>query len=138
MLLLNFSHPITSEQQQVIGRITKQDVTIIDIPSQVDVQHPLAPQVAAMVDAADLTPTQWQTEPILINLPALNFSAAVLLAQLHGRMGYFPPILRLRPVADSLPPRFEVAEIIIYRPCAMKPASGGMPNEPFRDHWFLG
>ena len=111
MILLNFSHPITKEQQQVIRERVEQSVTIIDIPSQVDVQRPLAPQIEAMADATGLTPEQWQTDPILINPPALNFSTAVLLAHLHGRMGYFPPILRLRPVAGSLPPRFEVAEI---------------------------
>ena len=27
-------------------------------------------------------------------------------------MGYFPPVLRLRPVPDAVPPRFEVVEII--------------------------
>ena len=32
--------------------------------------------------------------------PALNFITAVLLAELHGRMGYFPAIVRLRPVAE--------------------------------------
>ncbi len=36
----------------------------------------------------------------------------LLLAELHGRMGYFPSILRLRPVRDSLPPAFEIAEIL--------------------------
>ena len=44
--------------------------------------------------------------------PALNFAAVTLIAHLHGRMGYFPPIVRTRPVPDALPPRFEVAEII--------------------------
>jgi len=34
------------------------------------------------------------------------------MAELHGRMGYFPPLLRLKPVAGSVPPRFEVAEIL--------------------------
>ena len=34
------------------------------------------------------------------------------LAELHGRMGYYPPVVRLRPVPDSLPPRYEVAEIL--------------------------
>ncbi|MCS7301391.1 MAG: CRISPR-associated protein Csx15 [Fimbriimonadales bacterium] len=38
--------------------------------------------------------------------------AATLLAELHGRMGYFPPVLRLRPVEGAVPPRFEVAEIL--------------------------
>jgi len=27
-------------------------------------------------------------------------------------MGYFPPCVRLRPVKDALPPRFEVAEVL--------------------------
>jgi hypothetical protein len=27
-------------------------------------------------------------------------------------MGYFPPIVRLKPVAGALPPRYEVAEVI--------------------------
>jgi len=35
-----------------------------------------------------------------------------VLAEIHGRCGYFPPIVRLRPIKDSLPPRFEVAEIL--------------------------
>ncbi|MGH2522324.1 MAG: CRISPR-associated protein Csx15, partial [Anaerolineales bacterium] len=32
--------------------------------------------------------------------------------ELHGRMGYFPPLIRLRPVQEALPPRYEVAEIL--------------------------
>jgi len=66
----------------------------------------------AMADAVGLTPQQWQTESILINLPSLNYSAVLLIAELHGRMGYFPPCVRLRPVKDALPPRFEVAEVL--------------------------
>jgi hypothetical protein len=113
MLLLNFAHPITPDQLAAIEALTGQAVArIIDIPSQVDVQQPLGPQVTAMADAAGLTSVQWQTEPLLVNPPALNFSAAALLAELHGRMGYFPPLVRLRPLAGSLPRRFEVAEIM--------------------------
>ncbi|OQA39911.1 MAG: hypothetical protein BWY52_03004 [Chloroflexi bacterium ADurb.Bin325] len=44
--------------------------------------------------------------------PSLNFIAVALLAELHGRMGYFPTCVRLRPVAGSTPPRFEVAELL--------------------------
>ena len=50
--------------------------------------------------------------PLLVNLPALNFSAAALLAELHGRCGYFPPCVRLRPIAGSVPPQYEVAEVL--------------------------
>lgn len=113
MILLNFSHSLTDAHLAAIRSLTGDDeVQVIAIPNQVDVQQPLAPQVTALADAARLTPEAWQTAALLVNLPALNFSAALLLAELHGRLGYFPAILRLRPVADSLPPRFEVAEII--------------------------
>ena len=113
MILLNFAHPITDAQRGQIEALAGESIAhVIDIPSQVDVQQPLAPQVTAMADAAGLTSAQWQTEPILVNPPALNFSAVTLLAELHGRMGYFPPVVRLRPVEGSLPRRFEVAEIL--------------------------
>jgi hypothetical protein len=59
-----------------------------------------------------LTPEEWQTAPLLVVLPSLNYIAAIVLAELHGRMGYFPSVVRLRPVEDALPPRYEVTEII--------------------------
>lgn len=113
MLLLNFSHPLTADHLADIEKLTGQPIArVVELHSQIDPQQPLAPQVTAMADAANLAPQQWQTEAILVNPPSLNYSAAALLAELHGRMGYFPPVLRLRPVRDPIPPRFEVAEIM--------------------------
>ena len=113
MILINFTHPITPLQKTQIESLIGQPVNqILEINSQIDVRLPLAPQIVQMVDAAGLTPVQWQIESILINPPSLNYSAAVLLVELHGRMGYFPPIIRIRPVPQETPPRFEVAEII--------------------------
>lgn len=113
MIILNYAHPITAPQQEQIMKLTERHIErIIDITSQINQQEPFIPQIIALADAAGLSAAQWQTEEILINLPSLNFIAAALLAELHGRMGYFPPILRLRPIAGVLPPRFEVAEIL--------------------------
>lgn len=118
MLILNFAHPLTEEHLAQIERLTGEKVErVIVIDSQIDTHQPLAPQVAAMADAAGLTPEEWQTLPILVNPPSLNFSAVALIAELHGRMGYFPPCIRMRPVLDQegnrvVPPRFEVAEIL--------------------------
>ena len=112
MIVINFSHPLTDAHLAAIRTLTGETADVIMCPNQVEVGAALAPQVAAMADAAGLTPEAWQTTPLLVNLPALSGSAAVLLAELHGRIGYFPAILRLRPVAGSTPPRFEVAEII--------------------------
>lgn len=113
MILLNFAHPLTADQVRQIESLAGQAVErVIEITSQIDPQQPLAPQVTAMADSAGLTPAEWQSLPILVNLPSLNFSAALLVAELHGRMGYFPACLRLRPVKDAVPPRFEAAEVL--------------------------
>ena len=118
MILLNFAHPLTQEHIAQIESLTGEAVErVVDIPSQVDTEQPLAPQIVAMADAAGLSPREWETAAILVNPPALNFSAVTLLAELHGRMGYFPPCLRMKPMVDAegnrvIPPRFTVAEIL--------------------------
>jgi hypothetical protein len=113
MIFLNFSHPLTPAQQEQLEALLGQAIsTSVEVRSQIDPQAPLSPQIQAMADAAGLSMARWQSEAIVINLPALNHSAATLLAELHGRMGYFPPCLRLRPVPDALPPRYEVAEVM--------------------------
>lgn len=113
MILLNFAHPLTKQQLEQIESLTGESVErLIEINSQIDPQEPLIPQVMTLADRCGLSPVEWQTLPILVNPPSLNFSAVILIAELHGRMGYFPPCIRLRPVKDVLPPRFEVAEIL--------------------------
>jgi hypothetical protein len=113
MILLNFSHPLTDEQLARVQALTGQPVErLISLPAQFDHQQPFEPQLAALLGGLDLPPDEWQTASILINPPSLNFITALVLAELHGRMGYFPPIVRLRPIADALPPRYEVAEIL--------------------------
>jgi len=65
-----------------------------------------------MLDTLPLSPEEWQTEPILMALPALNYSAAVILADVHGRMGHFPTIVHISPVPGSVPTRYDVLELI--------------------------
>jgi len=47
-----------------------------------------------------------------VNLPSLTPIAGLLLAELHGRAGYFPAVVRLRPASGSTPPQYEVAELL--------------------------
>lgn len=113
MILLNFSHPLTPEQQAQIEALTKKPLEqVILVPIHFDQEKPFLPQLREILKTVPFAPEEWQTAPILINLPSYNYIAALTLAELHGRMGYFPPILRLRPVEGSIPPRFEVAEIV--------------------------
>lgn len=113
MLIINFTHPLRPEQMADIEKLTGQAVArVIEAPAQFDQTQEFVPQVAALADACGLTPVEWQTTPLVIVPPALNFIAVTLLAELHGRMGYFPACVRLRPVAGAVPPRYEVAEVL--------------------------
>ena len=113
MILLNFSHPLPPDQVARLETLTGQPIVrVIDIKTQMDTGADLVPQIVALADATGLTPAQWQTEGILVLPPSLNFVAVALLAELHGRMGYFPAHVRTRPVEGALPPRYEIAEII--------------------------
>lgn len=113
MILVNFSHPLTDEQRGALEARVGQPITrLIAAPAQFDPQVDFGPQLEALLAGIPLSAEEWQTASILVNPPALNFIAALVLAELHGRMGYFPPILRLRPVKDALPPRYEVAEVL--------------------------
>ena len=113
MILLNFSHPITDAQRRAIEALAGLDIarTLSAMP-QFDEQEPFVPQLQALLEEVQLSPNEWQSEPILVVLPSLNFIAAALLAELHGRMGYFPPVVRTKPAEGSVPRRYEIAEIL--------------------------
>ncbi|MFH1635176.1 MAG: CRISPR-associated protein Csx15 [Chloroflexota bacterium] len=113
MLILNFSHPLTAPQRTQLESLTGQPITEVrHVPALFDNAESFHSQICRLVDSLNLTPEEWQTRPILLVPPAYNFAALTLLAELHGRMGYFPAIVRIRPVPETTPPRYEVAEII--------------------------
>ena len=111
--VVNFAHPLTEAQRMQIEALAGQLVArVLDAPAHVDVKQEIEPQVAALVDQVPLSAEEWQTLPLLVNPPGLAPLTAVLLAHLHGRMGYFPTLLRIRPVAEAVPPRYEAAELL--------------------------
>jgi hypothetical protein len=112
MLLLNFTHPITDAQRAHLSDMLGADPEIRPVAVQIDPAQPLAGQITALVDTVGLTTAAWQTTPIIINPPGYAPATAALLAELHGRSGHFPAMLRLRPVVGSTPTVYEVAEIV--------------------------
>jgi hypothetical protein len=113
MLILNFAHPLTPAQRNQIEALAH---TVIEevrtIPVQIDQAEPLAEQISAIVDNVGLSSEDWQTRTLLVNPPGFAPAAFVLLAELHGRIGHFPALIRLRPDAESVPTRYEVAELL--------------------------
>lgn len=112
MLILNFSHPITDEQRVRLAELAGAPIEDIRaIPVQIDQEQALEAQVRAIVDRVGLSPDEWQTRELLINPPGYAPAAFVLLAELHGRIGHFPTLLRLRPRAGAVT-TYEVAELL--------------------------
>lgn len=113
MILLNFSHPFTPEQKEQLEGILGQKIgQVIHLPVQFDHNAAYLPQLAQVMEKIPLSPLELQSAAIVVNLPSFNAIAAVTLAELHGRMGYFPPVVRMRPVEGAIPPRYEVAEVL--------------------------
>lgn len=112
MIILNFSHPITDEQRAHIAELTD---AIIDemrtIPVQIDQTQELERQIRTIIDNVGLTSEEWQTCELLINPPGYAPAAFVLLAELHGRIGHFPTLIRLRPRPGPVT-TYEVGEIL--------------------------
>jgi hypothetical protein len=112
MLILNFTHPLTEEHiRQVESLADAQVEDVHTIPVQIDQQSPLEEQIRALVNNVPLSSQEWQTRSLLINPPGYAPAAFVLLAELHGRTGHFPTLIRLRPVSGPIT-RFEVAELL--------------------------
>jgi hypothetical protein len=112
MLILNFTHPLTDEHKAQIESLAGSSIDEIrTIPVQIDQDEPLAPQIASIVDATHISSEEWQTRQLLINPPGYAPAAFVLLAELHGRIGHFPALIRMRPKPGTLP-AFEVAELL--------------------------
>jgi hypothetical protein len=104
LIILNFSHPLTDEKQNDIQTAAGRSITEFrHIPAYLHNAEPFEPQIIALIEGAGLSTYQWQTENLLINPPAYAPVTAVLLAELHGRMGYFPAIICLRPVPGATP-----------------------------------
>jgi hypothetical protein len=113
MILLNFAHPLTHEHlAQIEALIGRKIERVVAIDSQIDPQQPLIPQVMALAEQCGLSPIEWQTLPLLINPPSLHWVAVTLLAEIHGRCGYFPAHIRLRPVQGAITGGYEVAEML--------------------------
>ncbi len=112
MIILNFSHPLTATQEQAIVERTGLAVTTVQtVTCQLDNSAEFPLQIRRLINTINLTATEWQTQRILIVPPGYAPATAVLLAELHGRMGYFPSLVRIRPNHTAAEPN-EVAEII--------------------------
>lgn len=115
IVVLNFHQPITPPQREQLEKVA--DAKVLDIieppslPVRLEEGRSFVEQARELLDEMALTPEEWRTLPLAVNLPGFAPLAAVLVAQLQGRMSRLPHILRMRPTAADRT-MFEVAEVI--------------------------
>jgi len=113
MIVVNFAHPLRDDQVTRIGELCHGTVTrVVPVAAQFDHARGYAEQAAELVDRARLTADAWQTQPLVIVPPSLATIACLVVAEIHGRAGYFVPIVRLSPRPSTVPLVFDVAEIV--------------------------
>lgn len=113
-VIVNFAHPITEEQCEQIAQNTGlyiSEVVQPHIPVHFDEANSFSEQVRRLVDSVPLTQEEWQGIPILVNVPGFATITATLLAELHGRMGHFPKVIRFKRSQDGVN-GFEFGEIL--------------------------
>ena len=113
MILLNFAHRLTASQTEQIDALVGIPLErVVEVPTHFDVARPFTEQALELVNQAGLKGEEWETLPLLVNLPALSVIAGLVLAEIHGRSGHFPAILRLRLKEGAVVQEYEAAEIL--------------------------
>jgi hypothetical protein len=113
MICINFSHPLTSEQLHQIESLCGVPFErLVDVTCHIDEIKAIGPQISALADSTGLSLAQWQTFALIVIPPALHIAAVALMAELHGRIGHFPSVVRFRAIENNMAVRFEAAEIV--------------------------
>jgi transcriptional regulator with XRE-family HTH domain len=112
ILVLNFAHPLTAQQQTQIEQLAGTSIeNIIDIPTLINEEELLQPQITSLIDAIDQSTHDWHKRHILINPPGYAPAALLLLVEIHGRIGHFPTLICIRPKHGSIT-TYEVIELL--------------------------
>lgn len=105
MLLVNYStHPLNDEMRRVVEALTGttvEDVRVVAVPTTFPTDD-FESGIARLVDAIGRTPEQLQTQPLVVMLPETADIACAVIAELHGRIGNFPSILRWHPHSPEI------------------------------------
>ncbi len=112
MIVVNFAHPLNDEQVTQLTALLGEKPKVLFIDTHVDRSLPLATVAYQLVEAVGLGTNVWQTERIVVNPPGLAPVALAVIAEIHGRSGFFPTIINIRPVSNTDPTRYEIAELV--------------------------
>ncbi len=115
MILINYNRPLKPDQINQVEAIIHEGIErVIDLGvPELDVDAPVQPQLKALTKRLERLDLDLQKEPVIILLPPQNYQAVMVMADLHGRMGYFPRVIRtLLRTGGGLFPRHDAVEVL--------------------------
>ena len=107
-LVLNFGHPLSDAAQAELADVIGEFDTVLARVS-LDMESPLGPQIATVVEGMKLSSEQLQTRRLVAILPGASVAAALVLAEIHGRSGNWPTIVHLVRAEDGV---FHMGELV--------------------------
>jgi len=113
MILINFSSQLGQDQIRQAESLLRAPIDqVIHFPIRLDSDQLVLQQFKSAMKKFPLSAEEVRNEPVAVVLPSANFLVALILAELHAWMDYFPSILLVRIQPYGLPPRFEVVELL--------------------------
>jgi hypothetical protein len=110
-ILINFARPMDSAQIEQLENLLGAEIDErIEVPGQLQDDQPYLPQVRVMINAVGLTPAEWQSLPLVVNIHPFAPAATAVLAWLHGLRGHFPEVVRM--ARNQQTGCFEVVEVL--------------------------
>lgn len=116
LTIINFGHPISASQRVTVAELAEvptDDVDVVEVAVHFDHSSTFVDQAAAAVDAVGFDTARWSAGGYVVVLPGHAVIAAVVLAEIDGRSGSLPTIVRFVP--GTAPGSWEVAELIDLR-----------------------
>jgi len=117
-LLINFSSHIiqAGQKKDIQKKMQWPALEVIDARlGNVPENRNFVKFLVSHIEKIDLTTNEWQTARLAVAPAGYVPAWSVLLSELHGRLGYFPDVVRLRPAPKTAEEKFEVAEIVALR-----------------------
>ena len=124
-MIINFSYPLSQEQLRAVEKQVKtKNLKIVEVDCRLDIDKPFGEQIPKIVDKANITESEWNTQRILVVPPPISQAAILVVEEIATRCGYQPEIIRIKRRNQSKLSKYILAEIIdLERYAENKPIS---------------
>ncbi|KAF0208377.1 MAG: hypothetical protein FD171_860 [Actinobacteria bacterium] len=111
--IVNFGHALTpAVVDEIVEAAGCEGFSLHEVEFAANLSELLEPQVVAAIDATNIDPGDWPRLNLVVGLPTHAPLTAVVLAELHGRLGHFPAIVRFAPDDGALVRNYRLAEVL--------------------------